>query len=123
LKYKDLYRELAQQLTELKISICDHDLGGGYCFQTKSIRGFIVIKPDLSFKEKYFVLTHEAGHLFYMKKDQEFVWSKKPRSEEEAHSFALQLLKLNEIDNFEYYKFYRKAVRSIKKRKKSWFEI
>lgn len=123
MKYKELYKELAQHLTELHISVCDHDLGGGYCFQTKTIRAFIVIEPSLNYKSKYFTLCHEAGHLFYMKKGKKFNWSEEPRSEEEAHWFALQLLKFNEIDAYEYYRFYEKAVKSVKKRKKSWFEI
>lgn len=123
MKYKELYKELAQTLTELKVSVCDHDLGGGYCFQTKTIRAFVVINPNMDYKAKYFTLCHEAGHLFYMKKGQKFNWSEEPRSEQDAHWFALKLLKFNEIDTFEYYRFYEKIVKSVKKRKKSWFEI
>lgn len=123
MKYKELYKELAQTLTDLRISICDHDLGGGYCFQTKTIRAFIVIQSSLNFKDKYFVLAHEMGHLFYPKKGKELGWSKKPRSEEEAHQFALRLIKFNDIDPYEYYRFYRRVTKRAKKRKKSWFEI
>lgn len=122
MKYKELYKELAQHLTELKISICDHDLYG-YCYDTKKIKAFIVIKSDMDYKSKYFTLCHEAGHLFYMKKGQKFVWSKNTRSEEEANWFTLQLLKSNEIDLNEYREFYKKAKKMVKKRKKSWFEI
>ena len=123
LKYKELYKELAQALTELKISVCDHDLGGGYCFQTKSIRAFIVIDSKMNFKEKYFTLCHETGHLFYIRDKNEFVWSDYPRSEEEAHKFAIQMLKSNDIDSLEYYRFYGKVTKKVTKRRKSWFEI
>ena len=123
MKYKELYKELAQKLTELKVSVCDHDLGGGYCFQTKPIRAFIVIKSEMNYKSKYFTLAHEAGHLFYIKKDKLFNWSKEPRNEKEAHWFALKLLKSNKIDSYEYYRFYDKIMKKSKKRRKSWFEI
>ena len=122
MKYKDLYIDLAETLTGLKCYVSDIDFWG-YCYQTKSIRAFIVIKPSMSFKRKFFTLAHEAGHLFYMTKDSNFNWSKKPRTEEEANVFALQLLKLSDIDPNEYRKVYEKAKKKLKNRKKSWFEI
>ena len=100
-------------------------LGGGLClalyllfllYAYRDTSGFL-------FLDYANLPIHEAGHLFYMKKGQKFNWSEEPRSEEEAHWFALQLLKFNEIDAYEYYRFYEKAVKSVKKRKKSWFEI
>ncbi len=121
MKYKTLYKELAEKLTDLGCSVCDHDLWG-YCYQTKPIRGFIVIKSHMSYKGKYLTLCHEAGHLFYLK-DDTFVWSKEPRSEEEANRFALELLDSNDIKSGEYRKFYEKAKKKVKKRRKSWFEI
>lgn len=121
MKFKNLYKDLANLLTNLDCSVCDLDFRG-YCFQTKDIKALIVISPDMSYKEKYFTLAHEAGHLFYMKKGNAFNWSEKPRSEDQANWFALQLIKHNEIESYEYKKFYNKALRASKKRKKSWFE-
>jgi Zn-dependent peptidase ImmA (M78 family) len=122
MKYKALYIELAELLTRLKCKVCDYDFWG-YCNQTKTIRAFIVIKPDMSYKSKFLTLAHEAGHLFNMGKNQEFIWSKNPRTEEEANQFALQLLNIYEIDPTEYCRFYEKAKKKAKKRNKSWFEI
>lgn len=122
MKYKELYVELADLLTKLFCKVCDYDVLG-YCGQTKAIKAFIVIKPEMSFKEKYFTLAHEAGHLFSLGKNQKFIWSEKPRTEEEANQFALQLLNINEIDPNEYLKFYNRAKKKSKKRKKSWHEI
>lgn len=122
MKYKELYRELANFLNDLGCFVCDIDVLG-HCKHTNGIKAFIYIKSDLNYKEKYFVLAHEAGHLFSMKKGKKFAWSKKPRSEEEANQFALQLINLNEIDCYEYRNFYDKAKKKFKKRKKSWFEI
>lgn len=122
MKYKNLYVDLAETLTELKCYVCDHDLWG-YCFQAKLVKAFIVIKPDMSYKEKYLTLAHEAGHLFTMKGKSNFIWSKDPRTEEEANRFALELLNLNDINSNEYRKFYNRAKKKVKKRKKSWFEI
>jgi Zn-dependent peptidase ImmA (M78 family) len=122
MKFKNLYIELAEKLTDLGCEICDHDFLG-YCYQTKSIRAFIVIKSDMSFKSKYLILAHEAGHLFTLGKNRKFVWSKKPKTEEEANYFALQILNIHEIDPNEYRKSYEKAKKKSLKRKKSWFEI
>ena len=122
MKYKELYIELAELLTKLGCSVCDHDLWG-YCYHTKTVRAFVIIKPDMSYKAKYLTLAHEAGHLFNLGKNQKFIWSKKARTEEEANWFALQLLNINDIDPNEYRKFYDKAKKKVKKRKKSWFEI
>lgn len=122
MKYKELYIELTNQLTELRVSVCDHDLWG-YCYHTKPIRAFIVIKADMDYKSKYFTLAHEAGHLFSMGKEQKLIWSKKARSEDDANKFALILLGINDIEGNEYRKFYNKAKKKVKKRKKSWFEI
>ena len=63
MKYKILYKELAEKLTDLGCSVSDHDLLG-YCYQTKTIRAYIVIKSHMSYKSKYFTICHEAGHLF-----------------------------------------------------------
>jgi Zn-dependent peptidase ImmA (M78 family) len=122
MRYKELYVELAELLTKLGCSVSDHDLWG-FCYHTKTIRAFVVIKADMDYKSKYFTLAHEAGHLFSMGKNKKFVWSEKARTEEEANGFALQLLESNEIDPNEYGKFYKKAKKKVKKRKKSWFEI
>ena len=122
MKYKELYKELANHLNNLGCFVCDIDVLG-HCRHAYGLKAFIYVKSDLNYKEKYFVLAHEAGHLFSMKKDQKFCWSKNGRSEEEANRFALQLLGFNEIDGYEYRKFYNKAKKKFKKRKKSWFEI
>ena len=121
MKYKELYVDLAETLTSLKCYVCDQDLWG-YCFQTESIRAFIVIKSNATFKEKYMTLCHEAGHLFTMEKGK-FKWSKKPRSEEEANRFAIDLLRTNDIEDYEYFKVYKKIEKKTKKRILSWFEI
>lgn len=121
MKYKELYVELAELLTKLGCKVCDYDVYG-YCGQTETIRAFIVIKPEMNFKEKLLTLSHEMGHLFYKKNDK-FIWSKNPRTEEEANQFALQLLNIHEIDPNEYSKFYKKAKKKVKKRRKCWFEI
>jgi len=120
--YKSLYTELASALDHLGVAVCDHDYMG-YCFQTLGLRGFIYIKSRLTYKEKYMALCHETGHLFYMKKGKTLNWSKKPRTEEQANWFAMQLLRRNGIDVEEYKEFYNKALVAVKKRKKSWFEI
>jgi Zn-dependent peptidase ImmA (M78 family) len=122
MKYKELYKELAHLLDDLGCAVCDHDFWG-YCYQAKKIKGFIIIRPDMSFKRKFFTLAHEAGHLFYFGKDNKFNWSKKPKTEVEANTFALQILKLSDIDPYEYSKIYEKAKKKSKNRKKSWFEI
>lgn len=121
MKYKTLYKELAEKLTDLGCSVCDHDFLG-CSYQTKSIRAYIVIKSSISYKSKYYTLAHEAGHLFTLK-NKGFVWSVTPRSEEEANRFAFQLLDQNDIESYEYCKFYEKAKKKAKKRKRSWFEI
>lgn len=120
MSYKDLYAELAQILSSLRCSVNDHDCIG-YCQHSGSSRAFIFISPSLNFKQKYFVLAHEAGHLFYMKKGKVFNWATKPRTEDEANWFAVQLLRLNNISSNEYRTFYNKTKK--KKRRKSWFEI
>jgi Zn-dependent peptidase ImmA (M78 family) len=122
MKYKILYVELAELLTRLGCQVCDHDLLG-YCFQPGKSRGFIVIRPNMNYKEKYFILSHEAGHLFRLTKDKKLRWTAKIKTEEEANLFAVKLLKFNEIEREEYYKIYAKAKEKMKKRKKSWFEI
>lgn len=121
MKYRELYIDLAETLTSLKCYVSDIDFWG-YCFQTKSVRAFIVVKPDMSYKEKFFCLSHETGHLFSMKKGK-FVWARNPRTEEEANKFAMQLINSKDIDPIEYRKFYERAKRKSKNRKKSWFEI
>jgi Zn-dependent peptidase ImmA (M78 family) len=120
--YKELYKDLAWTLSGMGISVCDYDYLG-YCGQTKKIEAFIVIKPSLSYKEKFFTLAHEAGHLFYMKKGNIFNLSKKSRSEDEANWFAIQYLRLKEINSNEYWHFYNKAKDRNSTRRKSWFEI
>ena len=120
--YKGLYRDLAQVLRSYCCDVFDHDLLG-YCIQVKDAKAIIFISPTLTYKEKYFTLAHEAGHLFYMKKGKVFNWSKKPRTEEQANWFALQLFRLMEIENTDYKNFYNKALNKLKTRKKSWFEI
>ena len=120
--YKELYVDLAWILNGLGCNVCDHDFSG-YCYQTKGKRGFIVINSNLSYKRKLMTLAHEAGHLFYMTKGKAFNWSKKPRTEDQANWFALQLLRLNNIEGFEYHEFYNKAKKKLKNRKKSWFEL
>lgn len=122
MSYKSLYKYLAYDMEELDVDVCDHDFWG-YCSQTKDTRGVIIIKSKMNYKEKYFTLCHEVGHLFYMKKGQQFTWSKKPRTESQANWFAMQLLKTKEIDIEEYKEFYNKALKAVKKRKKSWFEL
>ena len=116
MSYKRLYIELACVLFNLGCSINDHDCLG-YCQYVDSNKAFIVINAGLNFKQKYFVLAHEAGHLFYMKKGNIFNWSIKPRTEKEANWFAIQLLRLNGIDSEEYMKFYNKT------KNKSWKQI
>lgn len=120
--YKSLYINLAELLTHLKVVVCDHDYLG-YCYQNNDNKGFIVINPKMTYKEKYFTLAHEAGHLFYMRKGNMFSWSKKPRTEEQANWFAIQLIKMNGISSIDYCNHYSNAIRYNKKRKKSWFEI
>jgi len=94
----------------------------GHCRHTNDMKGFVCIKPSMSYKQKYFVLAHEAGHLFYMKKGKMFNWSKKARTEKQANFFALQLLRLKGIDKDEYWEVYNKAVKRGINRK-SWFEL
>jgi Zn-dependent peptidase ImmA (M78 family) len=122
MNYKKLYIELAYTLTDLNCLVCDHDFWG-YCNQVDFLNAIIIIKPNMSYKEKYCILAHEAGHLFYMKKINKFNRSKKPRSEAEANEFALRLLEYNDIEEKEYHNVYEKAKKRAKKRKKSWFEI
>ena len=122
MKYKELYKELAQTATELGCSVGDHDLLG-YCYHTKNIRAFIVINPDMNYKDRFLTLCHELGHLFYMQKGNRFVWSDEPRTEEQANFFAIKLLQYNDVDADEYRKFYNKALRIVKKRKPSWHEL
>ena len=122
MNYKTLYRDLAHVLTSLGCFICDIDVMG-HCKHIENSKAFIYIKPSMNYQQKFFVLAHEAGHLFYMKKGNCFNWSKKARSEEQANWFALQLLRLNGIDSEEYMTFYGKAKKAIKTRKKAWFEI
>jgi Zn-dependent peptidase ImmA (M78 family) len=121
MKYKTLYKELAEKLTDLGCFICDIDVLG-HCGHTDYVKAFIYIKSALNYKHKYFVLAHEAGHLFSLKNDK-FIWSPTARSEEEANRFAFQLLEQNDIESYEYCEFYQKAKKKAKKRKKSWFEI
>jgi Zn-dependent peptidase ImmA (M78 family) len=122
MSYQSLYKDLARAMKDWDVEVCDHDFYG-YCAQIKNVKGVIFIKSSLSYKERYFVLCHEVGHLFYMKKDKPFNWSKKPRTEDQANWFAMQLLKNNGVDVEEYKQFYNKALLAAKKRKKSWFEL
>lgn len=122
MEFKELYKELAQTLNNIGCSVCDFDYWG-YCSSTKGIKAFIVIKPSMSYKGKYFTLAHEAGHLFYMSKGKILNWSKNSRSENQANWFALQLIKRNNIDVEEYKEFYNKALKISKNRKKSWYEF
>lgn len=122
MSYKSLYKYLALTMSELDVDVCDHDFWG-YCSQTNGTRAVIFIKSKMTYKAKYFTLCHEIGHLFYMKKGKPLNWSKKPRTEEQANWFAMQLLKTNGVDIEEYKEFYNKALIAVKKRKKSWFEL
>lgn len=122
MNYKNLYKELATNLASLGCVICDAD-GLGYTNHINGYKAFIYIKSTLNFKHKYFVLAHEAGHLFYMKKGNAFNWSKKPKNEKEANFFAVQLIRLAGVDVQEYYVHYNKALEKSKNRKKTWFEI
>ena len=122
MKYKELYKELAQTLTDLGCFVFDIDVFG-HCKHSKGSRAFIFIKSSMTYQQKFYVLAHEAGHLFFMKKGQKLVWSTKGRSENKANRFALQLLNFNDIDSNEYRVFYNRALKKIKNRKKSWFEI
>jgi len=122
MNYKELYKELANDLTNLGCCICDHDFLG-YCCQVGSLKAFIFIKPSLSYKEKYFILAHESGHLFYMTKGKLFKRAKKNRTEEQANWFAIQLLRINGVEVYEYKNFYSHAKKIVKNRIKSWHEI
>jgi Zn-dependent peptidase ImmA (M78 family) len=122
MKYKDLYIGLAHALTYRGCEVCDYDYWG-YCAQTDGIRAFIVIKPKMKYKEKYLILVHETGHLFFLNNKKGLVWSNKTRNEDQANQFALKFLKMNKIDAKEYNKFYKKAQKIAKKRKKSWHEF
>jgi Zn-dependent peptidase ImmA (M78 family) len=103
-------------------AICDHDFMG-HCNFVGKTKAFIYIKPSMSYKQKYFTLVHEAGHLFYMKKGKIFNWAKRARSEDQANWFAVQFLKTVDIRSQEYYDFYDIAVKKLKNRRKSWFEL
>ncbi len=122
MNYKELYKELAQLLTSMRCCVCDHDFFG-YCYQIENFRAFIVIKAKMTYKEKYFTLIHEVGHLFYMNKGNILNWSKRVRTEKEANWFAFQILRINDIDVDDYKEFYNRANRILKNRKKSWHEI
>jgi Zn-dependent peptidase ImmA (M78 family) len=122
MNYKNLYKELARILWSMNCYVCDLD-SLGHATKTDKTRAFIYVNAHMSYKHKYFVLAHEAGHLFYMKKNKIFNWSKKIRSEKQANFFAIQLLRLSGIDVSEYYLHYDKAVKKSKKRRKTWFEI
>jgi Zn-dependent peptidase ImmA (M78 family) len=119
--YKQLYKELATSIDELRCAVYDYDFIG-FCNHTKKFRAFIYIDSKMSYKEKYFTLAHEAGHLFYMSGDNMFNWSKKIRSETKAHAYAVKLLDSADINEDEYYIFYSKA-KSRRGRKKSWSEL
>lgn len=120
MSYKELYKELSENLNSLNCEVCDYDFPG-YCGYTGKFKASIYISSSLNYQQKYFVLAHEAGHLFYMKKGSIFNWSKKYRTEEEANWFAVQLLRINDIGSDEYWQFYNKIKK--RKRKKTWFEI
>jgi Zn-dependent peptidase ImmA (M78 family) len=122
MNYKNLYKDLALVLTSLGCFVCDDDYLG-FCRYTKDIKAFICVDANMSYQHKYFVLAHEAGHLFYMKKGKIFNWSKKARSEDQANFFAIQLLKLAGVNKEDYYMHYDKASKHAKKRKKSWFQL
>jgi len=120
--YRELYRNLAQELSNLNCAVYDPN-HWGHSFRAKRNVDFIVIRNDLTYKEKFFVLAHEAGHLFYMKKGNMFNRSRKIRTEDQANWFALRLLKFYKIDRIEYFIVFNKAKISEKKRKKTWFEL
>lgn len=122
MSYQELYIDLAQTLIELGCYVCDHDFWG-YCYHTKTIKAFVVIKSSMSYKYKYFTLIHEAGHLFYPNNVTLFNWSKKARTEKQANSFAVKILKLKELEVDDYETFYNRAKEIAKNRKKSWHEI
>lgn len=120
--YKNLYKELAHILTSLGCFVCDDDyLGFGR--HTDDFKAFVCVNPNMSYQHKFFVLAHEAGHLFYMKKGKTFNWSKKARSEKQANFFAIQLLRLVGENKEDYYLHYEKALKRNKKKRKSWFQL
>jgi len=83
----------------------------------------VIVKPKMTYKEKYFTLVHETGHLFTLNKNNRLVWSKKTRNEDEANYFASQILTINKINVLEYSLFYDRAKKAGKRRKKAWHEF
>lgn len=118
--YKRLYRDLAQTLYNLNCYVCDFDVLG-HVTHSEVTKAFIHIEPKMNYKGKLFVLAHEAGHIFYMKKGKAFNWAKKMRTEKQANFFAVQLLRMLKVDVSEYYLHYNKAKK--RKKRKSWIEL
>jgi len=121
MNYKQLYINLATELTNLGCRVCDDDFLG-LCIYPNKNRAFIYITPNMSYKHKYFTLAHEAGHIFFMKKDKIFNWSKKERPENKANMFAIKILGMNKIKSEEYKIFYSGAIKRGRPNK-SWFEL
>jgi Zn-dependent peptidase ImmA (M78 family) len=119
--YEELYRNLAFKLFRLGCKIWDSDYYGFCDRPTKKIKAYIFVNPRLSYQQRFFILAHEAGHLFTLKKDGIFEWSRKVRSEKEANWFAIQLINRAKIDVTEYYAYYEKAKKSNKFKGKPWY--
>lgn len=120
--YKTLYSELANEISSNKCYICDEDYLG-YCVPAKGLKGFIYIKASMSYKERFFTLAHEAGHLFTMLKGGELKWCNRLKTEQEANTFAVQYMIALGINVEDYRIFYNKASKRNKKKRKSWHHI
>lgn len=117
MSYKDLYIELANELSNRGVYICD-DGYLGYAIYAQGLRAFIFVKASMSYKHKLFTLAHETGHLYSMEKGNMFVWHDKARSESLANAYAIQYLIRLGVSAKEYNAFYSKV--SKVKIRKAW---
>lgn len=120
--YKDLYRELIDELINRNIDVRDYDYLG-YCGYNTGTLAYINIFPRMYYKAKLFTLAHEAGHLFTIKNGKIHRFCKRVRTETQANEFAIQYLKKLKINPKKYRAFYDKAVRRNKNRRKNWYEL
>jgi Zn-dependent peptidase ImmA (M78 family) len=119
MNFKNLYKDLATELSDLGCAVYDFDFLGFCCFSKK--KAFIHIRPSMSYRHKFYTLCHEMGHLFTMD-EYDFLWSEVARTEKQANNFAVKLLKTHGITKEEYYVFYDKAVKRGRPRK-TWSEL
>lgn len=116
--YKRAYLNLISRMNEEGVWVYDTQLHGpGIAFRVGKNAELICIDGKMPWKNRFFVITHEVGHLFYLS-GAGFERRKKIGTEIQANKTAIKLLNCFKKSNkllFEYARFYNRFNKGPKK--------